>query len=124
MKGGKKQISKLENRIREYENELDQQAKANADSVKNNRKLERKLKEVVYGSEEDKKNLTRLQDLVEKLQIKVKTYKKQAEEAEEVANVNLSKYRRMQHELEESEERAEMAENQVNKLRSKRDTDY
>ena len=86
-----------------------------------NRKLERKLKEVVYGSEEDKKNLTRLQDLVEKLQIKVKTYKKQAEEAEEVANTNLSKYRRIQHELEESEERAEMAENQVNKLRSKRE---
>ena len=75
--------------------------------------MERKVKEVVYQSEEDKKNLGRLQDLVDKLQSKVKTYKKQAEEAEEVANVNLSKYRRLQHELEESEERAEMAENQA-----------
>ena len=68
--------------------------------------------------------MLRLQDLVEKLQIKVKTYKKQAEESEEVANTNLSKYRRLQHELEESEERAEMAESQVNKLRSKRDAEY
>lgn len=32
-------------------------------------------------TEEDKKNLTRLQDLVDKLQLKVKSYKRAAEEA-------------------------------------------
>ena len=48
LKGGKKQIQKMEHRIREMENELDQQSKVNADGVKSNRKLERKLKEVVY----------------------------------------------------------------------------
>ena len=32
-------------------------------------------------TEEDKKNLARLQDLVDKLQMKVKGYKRQAEEA-------------------------------------------
>lgn len=64
-----------------------------------------------------------MQDLVDKLQVKVKTYKKQAESCEETANSNLSKYRRLQHELEESEERAEIAESQVNKLRSKREMD-
>lgn len=32
-------------------------------------------------TEEDKKNLVRLQDLVDKLQLKVKAYKRQAEEA-------------------------------------------
>ena len=32
-------------------------------------------------TEEDKKNLHRLQDLVDKLQMKVKGYKRQAEEA-------------------------------------------
>ncbi len=32
-------------------------------------------------TEEDKKNITRLQDLVDKLQMKVKSYKRQAEEA-------------------------------------------
>lgn len=32
-------------------------------------------------SEEDKKNILRLQNLVDKLQLKVKAYKKQAEEA-------------------------------------------
>ncbi|XP_010008167.1 PREDICTED: myosin-8-like, partial [Nestor notabilis] len=70
-------------------------------------------------SEEDRKNVLRLQDLVDKLQMKVKSYKRQAEEAEELSNVNLSKFRKIQHELEEAEERADIAESQVNKLRAK-----
>merc|ERR1712110_203813 len=61
----------------------------------------------------------RMQDLTDKLQVKVKTYKRQAEEAEEVANQNLSKYRKLQHELDEAEERADMAESSLNKLRAK-----
>ena len=32
-------------------------------------------------TEEDKKNIARLQDLVDKLQLKVKSYKRQSEEA-------------------------------------------
>ena len=35
----------------------------------------------LYQTEEDKKNVSRLQDLVDKLQLKVKAYKRQAEEA-------------------------------------------
>uniref|UniRef100_K7FJT1 Myosin motor domain-containing protein n=1 Tax=Pelodiscus sinensis TaxID=13735 RepID=K7FJT1_PELSI len=70
-------------------------------------------------TEEDKKNLLRLQDLVDKLQMKVKAYKRQAEEAEEQANTNLAKFRKVQHELDEAEERADIAESQVNKLRAK-----
>ncbi|KAJ3605539.1 hypothetical protein NHX12_027584 [Muraenolepis orangiensis] len=84
MKGGKKQLQKLETR-----------------------------------TEEDKKNGCRLQDLVDKLQLKVKAYKRQSEEAEEQANSYLSKCRKVQHELEEAEERADIAETQVNKLRAK-----
>lgn len=36
---------------------------------------------VLMQSEEDKKNLARMQDLIDKLQLKVKSYKHQAEEA-------------------------------------------
>ena len=35
----------------------------------------------LFQTEEDKKNVARLQDLVDKLQLKVKAYKRQAEEA-------------------------------------------
>merc|ERR1739847_51538 len=119
LKGGKKQVQKLKSRMRELENELDSEQRRTADSIKANRKLERRIKEVSYQGEEDKKNLTRIQDLVDKPQVKVKTYKRQAEESEEQANSNLSKYRKLQHELDEAEERADMAESSLNKLRAK-----
>ncbi|XP_006761786.1 PREDICTED: myosin-13 [Myotis davidii] len=119
LKGGKKQIQKLENRVRELENELDAEQKRGAEALKGTHKYERKVKEMTYQAEEDRKNILRLQDLVDKLQAKVKAYKRQAEEAEEQANTQLSRCRRAQHELEEAEERADIAESQVNKLRAK-----
>uniref|UniRef100_A0A8C2THI0 Myosin-3-like n=1 Tax=Coturnix japonica TaxID=93934 RepID=A0A8C2THI0_COTJA len=119
LKGGKKQLQKLEARIHELENELDIEQKRGTESLKGARKYERRLKELTYQSEEDKKNILRLQNLVDKLQLKVKAYKKQAEEAEEQASTNLSRCRKTQHELEEAEERADIAECQVNKLRAK-----
>uniref|UniRef100_A0A8P4G0T6 Myosin heavy chain, fast skeletal muscle n=1 Tax=Dicentrarchus labrax TaxID=13489 RepID=A0A8P4G0T6_DICLA len=119
MKGGKKQLQKLESRVRELEAEVEAEQRRGADAVKGVRKYERRVKELTYQTEEDKKNVARLQDLVDKLQLKVKTYKRQAEEAEEQANVHLSKCRKVQNELEEAEERADIAESQVNKLRAK-----
>uniref|UniRef100_A0A3Q2QF55 Slow myosin heavy chain 1 n=1 Tax=Fundulus heteroclitus TaxID=8078 RepID=A0A3Q2QF55_FUNHE len=117
MKGGKKQIQKLEARVRELESEVDMEQRKSSDSIKGLRKYERRIKELTYQGEEDKKNLSRLQDLVDKLQMKVKSYKRVAEEAEEQSNANLSKLRKLQHELEEAEERADISESQVNKLR-------
>ncbi|XP_071752261.1 myosin heavy chain, fast skeletal muscle-like [Centroberyx gerrardi] len=119
MKGGKKQLQKLETRVRELENELEAEQKRGADAIKGVRKYERKIKELTYQSEEDKKNIARLQDLVDKLQIKVKAYKRQAEEAEEQSNVHMARFRKAQHELEEAEERADIAESQANKMRAK-----
>ncbi|XP_062409613.1 myosin heavy chain, fast skeletal muscle-like [Sardina pilchardus] len=119
MKGGKKQLQKLESRVRELESEVETEQRRGVDAVKGVRKYERRVKELTYQTEEDKKNVHRLQDLVDKLQLKVKAYKRQAEEAEEQSNSHLSKFRKVQHELEEAEERADIAESQVNKLRAK-----
>ncbi|XP_051562692.1 myosin heavy chain, fast skeletal muscle-like [Myxocyprinus asiaticus] len=119
MKGGKKQLQKLEARVRELESEVEAEQRRGADAVKGVRKYERRVKELTYQTEEDKKNIFRLQDLVDKLQLKVKSYKRQSEESEEMANTHLSRYRKVQHELEEAQERADIAESQVNKLRVK-----
>lgn len=59
-----------------------------------------------------------MQELVAKLQGKLKQYKKLAEDAEEQANLNLSKFRKVSHELEEAEERAEMAEAAFSKVKT------
>uniref|UniRef100_A0A673YUY9 Myosin heavy chain, fast skeletal muscle-like n=1 Tax=Salmo trutta TaxID=8032 RepID=A0A673YUY9_SALTR len=119
MKGGKKQLQKLESRVRELETEVEAEQRRGVDAVKGVRKYERRVKELTYQTEEDKKNVGRLQDLVDKLQMKVKAYKRQAEEAEEASNQHMSKFRKVQNELEEAEERADIAETQVNKLRAK-----
>ncbi|XP_073462885.1 myosin-1-like [Aquarana catesbeiana] len=119
LKGGKKQLQKLEARVRELENELEAEQKQSSENTKAYRKVDRKLKEVLYQGEEDKKNVVRLQDLVDKLQAKVKSYKRQSEESEEQTNVQLSRMRKLQHELDEAEERADIAESQLNKLRTK-----
>ncbi|NWV24261.1 MYH7 protein, partial [Origma solitaria] len=119
LKGGKKQIQKLEARVRELEGELDAEQKKMAEAQKGIRKYERRIKELSYQAEEDRKNLARMQELIDKLQSKVKSYKRQFEEAEQQANSNLVKYRKVQHELDDAEERADIAETQVNKLRAR-----
>uniref|UniRef100_A0A671N1C6 Myosin heavy chain, fast skeletal muscle-like n=1 Tax=Sinocyclocheilus anshuiensis TaxID=1608454 RepID=A0A671N1C6_9TELE len=119
LKGGKKQLQKLEARVRELEGEAEAEQRRSAEAVKGVRKYERRVKELTYQTEEDKKNIIRLQDLVDKLQLKVKAYKRQSEDAEEQANTHLTRFRKVQHELEEAQERADISESQVNKLRAK-----
>ncbi|XP_046426977.1 myosin heavy chain, muscle isoform X2 [Neodiprion fabricii] len=119
LKGGKKAIQKLEQRVRELENELDGEQRRHADAQKNLRKSERRIKELSFQADEDRKNHERMQDLVDKLQQKIKTYKRQIEEAEEIAALNLAKFRKAQQELEEAEERADLAEQAIAKFRTK-----
>ncbi|AWP18617.1 hypothetical protein SMAX5B_005994 [Scophthalmus maximus] len=119
LKAGKRTIQKLETRIKELENELDQEQKRHTETVKNLRKGERRLKELIFQTEEDHKTNQRMQELVEKLQNKLKSYKRQIEDAEEQANSSLSKYRKTIHELDDAEERADMAEMALNKMRTR-----
>lgn len=67
--------------MRELEGEVELEQKRAADAIKGVRKYERRVKELTYQTEEDKKTVLRLQDLVDKLQLKVKAYKRQNEEA-------------------------------------------
>merc|ERR1719454_1322299 len=106
MKGGKAAMAKLESRIRELGNV---QART-SDNLKGHQKAERKIKELQFQNDEDKKNQVAMSDLAGKLQAKIKTYKKQIEEAEEIAALNLAKFRKAQQELEETEDRARLAE--------------
>merc|ERR1712200_169339 len=80
LKGGKRIIAKLEARVRELETELDAEQRRHAETGKNLRKTDRRLKELAC----------------------------QAEEAEEIAAMNLAKYRKVQHELEDAGERADV----------------
>ncbi|KAI8508875.1 motor [Branchiostoma belcheri] len=119
LKGGKRAVAKLETRIRDLETLIDEHRRLHQEDIKQLRKNERRLKEMTFQAEEDAKNQERLQELVEKLQLKIKAFKRQVEEAEEQASSNFAKYRKVQHEVEDHSERAEIAEGSLNKLRSK-----
>merc|ERR1712036_82557 len=100
-KGGKAAMAKLENKVRELEAELAATQARSGESAKAYQRAERKCKELAFSSGEDKKNQDRMTDLASKLQSKIKTYKQQIEEAEEIAALNLAKFRKAQQELEE-----------------------
>jgi myosin heavy chain 6/7 len=113
MKGGKAAMSKLEMKIRELEVELGGVQSRTSENYKAFQRAERRIKELQFQQDEDKKNQDRMSELAQKLQAKIKTYKQQIEEAEEIAALNLAKYRKAQQELEETEERSKLAEAQI-----------
>merc|ERR1712165_573350 len=112
-KGGRNAMAKLESRIREMEIELGSVQSKTSDAYKAFQKAERRIKELQFQQDEDKKNQDSMSELANKLQMKIKTYKKQIEEAEEIAALNLAKFRKAQQELEETEDRNKMAEAQL-----------
>ena len=108
-KGGRSAMAKLESRIRELEVELGSVQSKTSDTYKAFQKAERRIKELQFQQDEDHKNQDRMSELCSKLQQKIKTYKKQIEEAEEIAALNLAKFRKAQQDLEETEERSKNA---------------
>lgn len=87
LKGGKKIIGKLEERCRALESELDSEQRRFQvdiktknillihnlqDASKNVTKHERRCRELSFQVDEDKQNFARLQDLIDKLQQKLK----------------------------------------------------
>merc|ERR1712025_930298 len=119
LKGGKKAMNKMETRIRELESEVDAENRRMGDAVKNLRKGERRIKEMTYAADEDRKNQERMTGLVDGLQGKIKSYKKQIEEAEEIAALNLAKFRQAHAQLSEAEEHADLNEKALAKTRAK-----
>merc|ERR1739845_171250 len=108
--GGRNAMAKLESRIREMEIELGGVQSRTSESYKAFQKSERRIKELSFQQDEDHKNQDQMSELANKLQAKIKTYKKQIEEADEIAALNLAKFRKAQQELEETEDRTKMAE--------------
>merc|ERR1719481_2449482 len=94
LRDGKSALAKLESRVRELELELGSVQAQTSDNMKAHMKAERKVKELQFQNDEDRKNQDRMSELANKLQAKIKTYKKQIEEAEEIAALNLAKFRK------------------------------
>lgn len=60
-----------------------------------------------------------MQEVNENFQEKLRSFKIQLEDAEEIAALNLAKFRKAQNEVEDAEKRANLAESAINKLRAR-----
>ena len=118
-KGGKNAIAKLEGRIKELEVELGNGQIRTAETHKSYQRSERKIKELQFQNDEDQKNQEKMGELASKLQEKIRTYKKQIEEAEEIAALNLAKFRQVQSNLSSSMEAADLSEQALAKLKTR-----
>merc|ERR1711874_966601 len=115
----KRSIQKMEMRITELETIIDTEKKSHAATMMELHKKERSIKELILQSEEDRKNIIILQESLDKLNEKIKMYKRQLEEQESISNSNIMRVKKFQRELESAEARAEEAESTLNQFRSR-----
>merc|ERR1712203_304021 len=114
----KRTIQKMEMRIVELEEFLSKEKAMHVETTTHLHKKERSVKELLLQSEEDRKNILILQESLERLNEKIKMYKRQLEEQEAISNSNIMRVKKFQRELESSEARANEAESSLNSFRS------
>merc|ERR1711962_1730613 len=114
----KRTIQKMELRIEELEILLEKEKKTHVETTTMLHKKETSVKALLLQSEEDRKNILILQESLDKLNEKIKMYKRQLEEQEQISNSNIMRVKKFQRELEAAESRAEEAESSLNAFRS------
>ena len=120
IRGGHGAMLKLEGRIRELEHELGSAQLRSSDVNNRLRKSERHYREIQLQQETERQDRNHMTTLVDKLEKKLQSYKQQIEEAEEMAALNLAKYRKAQQELEEAECRSRIAETELARMHTSR----
>merc|ERR1719431_646185 len=115
----KRTIQKMEIRIQELEVMINEEKKSHALTMSELQTKTRSIKELILQSEEDRKNIIILQESLDKLNEKIKMYKRQLEEQEAISNSNIMRVKKFQRELESAESRAEEAESTLSQFRSR-----
>ncbi len=110
-------IKKMEQRIEELEVLYNREKSMHLEAATVLHKKERAISELMLQSEEDRKNIIILQESLDKLNEKIKMYKRQLEEQESISNSNIMRVKKFQRELESAENRAENAESTLNAFR-------
>merc|ERR1712179_432918 len=111
-------MEKMEMRIVELEEFLAKEKSMHVETTTVLHKKERSVKELLLQSEEDRKNILILQESLERLNEKIKMYKRQLEEQEAISNSNIMRVNKFRRELESCEARANEAESSLNSFRS------
>merc|ERR1712038_1679223 len=110
----KRTIMKMEQRIVELEEFLTKEKSMHVETTTALHKKESSVKALLLQSEEDRKNILILQESLERLNEKIKMYKRQLEEQENISNSNIMRVKKFQRELESAESRANESESSLN----------
>ncbi|XP_034045960.1 myosin-9-like isoform X2 [Thalassophryne amazonica] len=115
----KANMSALEAKIAQLEEQLDIETRERQTASKLVRRTEKKLKEVILQAEDERRNTDQYKDQVDKLNSRTKQLKRQLEEAEEEAQRANANRRKLQRELEDATESADAMNREVTSLKSK-----
>lgn len=80
-KNSQRALEKIQQCVYSRQQDLENEQKRNKDFLKQFNKYEKNVREKNFELEEHKKSVTKMQELIDKLQFKIKTHKKQLEEA-------------------------------------------
>uniref|UniRef100_A0A3P8SZE4 Cingulin like 1 n=1 Tax=Amphiprion percula TaxID=161767 RepID=A0A3P8SZE4_AMPPE len=108
-------VSQLENRIQELEERLEGEERERANLQLANRRLERKVKEMMMQVEEEHHSM---QDQKDQLNLRLKALKRQMDEAEEEIDRLEHGKKKLQRDLDEQQEANEQLQSQLKALRS------
>uniref|UniRef100_H3CVB1 Cingulin like 1 n=1 Tax=Tetraodon nigroviridis TaxID=99883 RepID=H3CVB1_TETNG len=109
-------VSQLEARIQELEERLEGEERERANLQLANRRLERKVKEMVMQGEEEHNSLL---DQKDQLNLRLKALKRQMDEAEEEIDRLEHAKKKLQRELDEQQEVNDQLQNQLKGLRTR-----
>ncbi|XP_060705255.1 myosin-9-like isoform X1 [Hemiscyllium ocellatum] len=115
----KANITALEAKIAQLEEQLDSETREKQAASKLVRRSEKRLKEVMLQMEDERRNSDQYKDQVEKANSRLKQLKRQLEEAEEEAQRANASRRKLQRELEDTTETADAMTREVSTLKSK-----
>ncbi|XP_023256515.1 cingulin-like protein 1 [Seriola lalandi dorsalis] len=108
-------VAQLEDRIQELEERLEGEEREHANLQLVNRRLERKVKEVMMQVEEEHHSL---QDQKDQLNLRLKALKRQMDEAEEEIDRLEHSKKKLQRDLDEQQEANEQLQSQLKSMRS------
>lgn len=108
-------VAQLESRIQELEERLEGEERDRANLQLVNRRLERKVKEMMMQMDEEQHSL---QDQKDQLNLRLKALKRQMDEAEEEIDRLEHGKKKLQRDLEEQQEANEQLQNQLKALRN------
>ncbi|KAM9764983.1 cingulin-like protein 1 isoform 1-T1 [Menidia menidia] len=108
-------VTQLETRVQELQEKLEGEEREKANLQMANRRLERKVKEMIMQAEEEHQTI---QDQKDQLNLRLKALKRQMDEAEEEIDRLEHGKKKLQRDLDEQQEANEQLQSQLKALRS------